>query len=109
MGMFDSVKGKCPHCNKEIELQSKAGKCSLGVYDLNNVPITIANDLDREYDDYSNQCDHCGEKFVLITHNMPKFVQCSFVKYSEELIDQKEKEREESDGASYDHLDDDWD
>lgn len=48
MGMFDSVYVKCPDCEQEVEIQSKAGACILSSYTLDNAPpeilLDIAND-----------------------------------------------------------------
>ena len=94
MGMFDSVFGKCPHCNKEVELQSKSGKRLLGRYKLKSVPVSIATDLNKKIDDFTNECDHCGEKFVLIAENIPKSVSCKLVPLTEELKEQIIEEKE---------------
>ena len=45
MGMFDTVWLKCPVCQLEIELQSKAGDCCLLDYTEDEVPAAIAADL----------------------------------------------------------------
>lgn len=60
MGMFDSVYGSCPHCDKKIEFQSKAGDCGLASYTLNSCPANIAMDLDGE----RKPCPRCGKILV---------------------------------------------
>lgn len=45
MGMYDNVIVYCPYCGGQIEFQSKAGGCTLINYNLDSVPIDIANDL----------------------------------------------------------------
>lgn len=105
--MFDSVKGKCPHCGEEVELQSKSGKCLLAMYDVRKVPIEIAQDLDKDFCDYNNICKNCEGEFTLVAHGLPRTVTCELVPYTEKIKEQKEWEEEEPDGASYDHLGDD--
>ena len=55
MGMFDTVKFKCPECGAELELQSKAGECVLHEYHYKAVPPEIAIDLDGR----NVLCEHC--------------------------------------------------
>lgn len=62
MGMFDSVNVFCPACGAEVEFQSKAGECCLLEYSLDNMPASVAADLNGE----SCVCD-CGKTITLIT------------------------------------------
>ena len=103
MGMFDSVIGKCPHCKKEVELQSKAGPCLLGVYDPKKVPVSIAQDLNKNLKDYNSTCHHCKEKFVLLAP-LKATVECKLVPLTPEL-EKEINEEKEDEGASYEHLD----
>ena len=48
MGLYDSVRVKCPNCGSKLEFQSKAGDCTLNCFRLAKVPIEIANDLNSE-------------------------------------------------------------
>lgn len=61
MGMFDTVRFKCPNCGEFVEYQSKAGRCMLNLYDEDAVPPEIARDLHGDIDD----CYHCGQEMVL--------------------------------------------
>lgn len=45
MGMFDRVYIDCPKCATLTEVQSKAGKCDLGSYSLNDAPAKILLDI----------------------------------------------------------------
>lgn len=45
MGMYDSVIFPCPHCDGEVEAQSKAGECSLRRIEHWKVPKLIAEDI----------------------------------------------------------------
>ena len=56
MGMFDSVYVKCAKCGTEVEFQSKAGKCDLENYTINNAPPEILIDIDKEI----GVCKECG-------------------------------------------------
>jgi ribosomal protein S27E len=64
MGMFDSVTVKCPRCEQNNTVQSKAGNCKLINYASTRVPVEIARDLDE----YQIDCNNCG---YLITLEYP--------------------------------------
>ena len=65
MGMYDSVFAKCITCGKQLEFQSKAGRCDLKRYKHNSVPAEIAKDLTGKYGDTAN-C--CGKEYKLTGH-----------------------------------------
>ncbi|MHA2066687.1 MAG: hypothetical protein ACXABY_20130 [Candidatus Thorarchaeota archaeon] len=71
MGVFDSVRFDCPNCKAEkaIEAQSKAGECSLRLFDPRNVPVEIAVDLFNQ-NVYCYQCNHTYK----IDGNVPTYV-----------------------------------
>jgi predicted RNA-binding Zn-ribbon protein involved in translation (DUF1610 family) len=73
MGMYDSVIARCPNCGNIIEWQSKAGKCSLYTFDIEEVPVEIAVDIAGE----TVECPECGE---LTT------VHCEFDRYVKMFI-----------------------
>jgi len=108
MGMYDSIRGKCPSCGEKVELQSKAGSCSLRMYDLKKIPVEIANDLNLNFQDHQNICENCGTRFVLKVKKLPITVKGKFVEVADEV--QKEiNERNdyyEYDDVDYSHLDD---
>ena len=56
MGVYDSVLVKCQKCNEELEFQSKSGECSLRVYDLENCPNDVLQDVNR----HSPMRCYCG-------------------------------------------------
>jgi len=72
MGMYDEVIVNCPVCREEVAVQSKAGPCELITYRGNNVPASIAEDINGEYQD----CTECKQSFqveaqiivILTTH-----------------------------------------
>lgn len=68
MGMFDTVIFKCLKCKHEIEEQSKAGECRLGVYPNRQVPIDIAMSLDQE----ELICPNCHARWIMQTESHPK-------------------------------------
>lgn len=107
MGMFDSVKGNCPSCQKEVELQSKAGKRLLASYSLNKIPVEIAGDLNLKWDELQNKCEHCGAKFVLRVNNLPKTVEGEFVEVSDDLELEIENFLALDDGADFSGFDGD--
>ncbi len=61
MGMFDSLIVQCPHCNNNVEFQSKAGECCLTDYNINDCPPNILGDLNDQFE----YCKNCG-KIVFI-------------------------------------------
>jgi hypothetical protein len=83
MGMFDSVIGRCPHCNEKVELQSKAGDCLMNVYGIDSIPPEIANDLRGNYKEWNTTCEHCGERYKFKSE-VPARVQGRLVPYTEE-------------------------
>jgi NMD protein affecting ribosome stability and mRNA decay len=57
MGMYDSVWAVCPECGEPVEFQSKAGDCVLADYDVKEVPIVIANDIEGNVS-VCRKCNH---------------------------------------------------
>lgn len=45
MGMYDTVRFFCPECDAAVDLQSKAGPCTLKDYSYREVPHGIAESL----------------------------------------------------------------
>jgi len=63
MGMFDSVRTKCPKCPDGIlEWQSKSGDCILKEFSVHQVPMNIAFDINGE----TTICNECRTVFVII-------------------------------------------
>ena len=56
MGCFDSLIVKCPQCKHDIEFQSKAGKCFLNDFSLEDCPTEILGDLHNQ----TETCQNCG-------------------------------------------------
>jgi transcription elongation factor Elf1 len=66
MGCFDTVLVPCPNCSAREEVQTKAGDCSLRVFDLSeDVP---ANVLAGAADQGPFTCSDCGTKFEIKVH-----------------------------------------
>lgn len=61
MGCFDSVNFFCPKCQKIIEVQSKAGNCSMLTFSSIEVPLDIAHDII----DTLVYCDNCKNSFQI--------------------------------------------
>ena len=68
MGMFDSVYVQCPNCKSELEVQSKAGECTLRGYS-EYVPTAIAVDLKER----RKSCSNCGCVFT-IKADVPQYI-----------------------------------
>ena len=62
MGLYDTVILKCPECDNEIKIQSKAGKCRLDEYQLADAPLSIAENM---VDKSPFTCDKCGCVFSI--------------------------------------------
>lgn len=67
MGMYDSVKIRCPKCNKINEdVQSKAGECGLNVYpNLDSAPLSIVADLAEASEKGRVRCEHCNATIMI--------------------------------------------
>lgn len=63
MGMFDRVWFRCPKagCERQIEVQSKAGECCLAVFDESEVPLVIAADIGGE----TVWCPGCSNTYTV--------------------------------------------
>ena len=59
MGMYDTVCFTCPACDSPLEVQSKAGSCTLSMIDSMEVPLGIADNIVGEH----VQCDSCNKTF----------------------------------------------
>jgi len=63
MGMFDTIRIKCPKCGNYIEEQSKAGDCLLNTYDLEEAPVALIQDVSGiEY-----ECNSCKCKLIVLS------------------------------------------
>jgi DNA-directed RNA polymerase subunit RPC12/RpoP len=61
MGMFDTLKIKCPCCGHINYEQNKMGPQELKEYDESNVPVQMIFDMSqKEY-----RCVECGEKYKI--------------------------------------------
>ncbi len=69
MGCFDEVTFDCPDCGTRLTVQSKAGKCMMATYDMGEVPMEIAADIDGQ----SVWCSTC-EKSIRIYNPFGKVV-----------------------------------
>ena len=79
MGMHDNIHIDCPHCGQLVEIQSKAGDCTLEDYSLNSVPVEIANDLMKYKKEFT--CEDCEGKGVLMHPGIiPERVQLMAIK-----------------------------
>ena len=65
MGLYDTVKIKCPQCLEDVEFQSKAGDCYLAEYEEYKVPVIVAQDIAGSRED----CPNCGYS----VQALPKF------------------------------------
>lgn len=62
MGMFDRVYFRCPNgCPDPVEVQSKAGRCTLASISQSHVPWSIAVDIIGEH----AFCETCKRSFLI--------------------------------------------
>ncbi len=67
MGVFDTVKVKCPLCDHENYWQSKNGDPCMNTYTLENAPVNVIHDL-------SGTCNRCQKPLKLVPISEPKYV-----------------------------------
>lgn len=60
MGVYDVIEVSCPECGTMVEFQSKSGGCTLTYYNLDNVPDSVLQDINR-HSPYT--CDNCNTRF----------------------------------------------
>lgn len=89
MGMFDSIRGKCPNCNKNVEIQTKLGECLLREYNLDKLPVDIATAIAWKKN-YIETCEHCNSKFMLQL-DIPAVISGKLVVVTDEVLDEIKK------------------
>lgn len=47
MGVYDSVMVPCPRCKRKHEFQSKSGRCCLDMYELEDAPDDVMENVNR--------------------------------------------------------------
>ena len=62
MGCYDSVLFQCPRCDKEIEVQSKAGECAMSHISPSEVPVVIAKSIEGE----TVRCPQCHHMWSVV-------------------------------------------
>ncbi len=70
MGMFDQVVFECPECQGRIEVQSKAGRCTLENFPAEEVPLKIALDIQGDV----AHCECCDRHFTIERTLLPTTV-----------------------------------
>lgn len=65
MGIYDTLNFTCPACGKETFQQSKAGKCILADYTLNNAPLLTIADIHDDGKNGKLYCVHCSTELEL--------------------------------------------
>jgi hypothetical protein len=63
MGLYDTVIVPCPKCGKQNDRQSKAGKCTMSEYTIDDAPLNVLMDIDGE----TIRCD-CGHIYSVRLH-----------------------------------------
>lgn len=62
MGLYDTVRLKCPKCENMLEVQSKAGESAMHDYWEDKVPVEIAQDIMHD----EVFCETCGRRYMII-------------------------------------------
>lgn len=59
--MFDTVKIKCPWCDYEDMIQTKAGECIMEMYDFfdENAPLSVLHSISN----FPEPCGSCGKYY----------------------------------------------
>lgn len=74
MGCFDTVRIPCPHCHQRLEYQSKAYRCNLETYELEEAPAPILGDL-AFHPRFT--CPNCSKTFKVCVHAMAATAPCA--------------------------------
>ena len=67
MGVFDTVKVKCPLCGHENHWQSKMGDPCMNHYTLENAPVSVIHDL-------SDFCSGCKKPLKIVPVVKPEYI-----------------------------------
>lgn len=70
MGMFDTVMVPCPRCGEKYEFQTKGGRCLLENYELDEAPIEVLDDVNRNSPVH---CRKCSIDFVVGIEGMNQY------------------------------------
>ena len=62
MGCYDTVLVPCPKCGELYQAQSKSGDCILKVYEFEDTPPEVMENVNRHAPFY---CEKCGIYFVV--------------------------------------------
>ena len=65
MGCYDTVLVPCPKCGELYQAQSKSGDCFLGVYNFNDTPPEVMENVNRHAPFI---CEKCETKFHVEFH-----------------------------------------
>lgn len=57
MGMFDTVRFKCPKCGEISDFQTKSGDCDLSTYSIESLPVDIAKAINGRTE-FCPRCDY---------------------------------------------------
>ena len=57
MGVYDTIRGKCPTCDNILYFQSKSGPCQLEEYDIKEAPDDVMWNANRHC---PIRCRACG-------------------------------------------------
>jgi len=76
MGLFDIVTFVCPKCKKLTSEQTKVGRCLLGDFHEDAIPVEIA----MYFQDTQHTCEHCNTKCIIrtkypIVANIPMYLE----------------------------------
>ena len=74
MGCYDSVLVPCPKCGELYEAQSKSGDCTLRVFDFDNTPSDVMENVNRHA---PFTCYNCGTIFHVEFNPEIKIVETS--------------------------------
>lgn len=83
MGMYDTVRAKCPDCKEWMSEQTKSGPCDLNVYTVGKSMDIVGAFL---AEGMRLTCEHCDVSYTVKT-NAPKNIQAFLEQENEESDD----------------------
>jgi uncharacterized C2H2 Zn-finger protein len=72
MGLYDTILLSCPKCGEIYAAQSKSGDCYLNVYNFDETPESVMENVNRHA---PFTCEKCGTMFKVTFNPKPAIVE----------------------------------
>jgi len=66
MGVYDTLRFKCPSCGEVTSEQSKAGDCCLNYFTLKDAPLVVIADIHDDGEKDKLFCEKCNVQLRLV-------------------------------------------